>query len=189
MPDQNGVVDLSELGLAEPPPAPATADAKPKRHRRTKEEMEAARAAGDAAPKTSTRRSSKARNAEAITALVSAFNLPLSIFAPQDVLTEKEQALLSDALTAEAESSARVQKFLNSSSPIMSHIALIAAATIIAIPRLQRRGILPVRELTPEQEAQLREFAAANRQTFPSQTDGSTIIDATADTPIYMEAR
>jgi hypothetical protein len=60
-----------------------------------------------------------------------------------DALNEAEATLLTDALTAEAMNSERAMKWLLAASGLSPHVLLIQACVTIAIPRLQRRGILP----------------------------------------------
>ena len=112
--------------------------------------------------------------------LVGLANLGVVYLARDDALSEPEMALLSDAVADEAMSSERIMRWLSTAGKVTPHIALAGACVTIAIPRLQRRGLFPKAEMTPEQEAAIREhFANANRETSP-ETARSGIADTSA---------
>lgn len=79
--------------------------------------------------------------------LVSGVNLAAAMI-PQfidreDLLTNAEMSLLTDALVAEANSSRRILSWLERAAGVSPHLLLVQAVIAIAVPRLRRRGILP----------------------------------------------
>ena len=110
----------------------------------------------DSRPRTA-RRSSKTWIREQCMFLVGSANIGLSLVSAEDTLDDEEMDALTDALTAEAMASERILKWMEVAGKFSPHVLLLQAVVKISIPRLQRRGILPVANLTPEQEAMLSE--------------------------------
>lgn len=107
----------------------------------------------------------------------------------RDALIEEEMSALSEGLQAEAMSSERIRKWLAAAGTISPHFILANALIAIAVPRLQRRGILP--QPTKEQmEAMLRyqreQEEAARRAAYNVGTDGPNGPQA-APVDIYEE--
>lgn len=104
--------------------------------------------------------------------LVGAVNLGL-VWSPlkDDALSEQEMDMLSEAIAAEAMSSERILKWLEKAGIISPHFMLIRAIGTIAIPRLQRHGIIPgapsLDSLTDEQREIMREYYTANGYEIP----------------------
>lgn len=61
-----------------------------------------------------------------------------------DCLDEKEMDMLSDALVAECQTSDRIVSWLTRAGVITPHLLLLKAGYMIAVPRLQRRGMMPM---------------------------------------------
>lgn len=102
-------------------------------------------------------RAAKTAVIDAVIGLVEAVNIAVSMSPyKDDCLTPDESAMLSKAVALEIQESDRVSSWLTRAGSISAHIVLLQAVVMIAVPRLQRRGILPRRELTPEQMEQLR---------------------------------
>lgn len=60
-----------------------------------------------------------------------------------DYLTEDEMVALGDAISAEMLASVRARKWLDRAVKVSPHLALMQVAFAIAVPRLQRHGIIP----------------------------------------------
>lgn len=151
--------------------------------------------ASTASGRSAGRRGSRAWVREQCAGLVGLSNLGLLFVSRDDALDEREMGMLSDALTAEAMSSERILKWLGTASRITPHVLMIQCAVAIAVPRLQRRGILPHAELTaeqiaamtPEQRAEYdRIMGYAGAHGAP--TSGSAGIGDSADAPLPMDA-
>ncbi len=126
---------------------------KPKRHRRTKEEMEAARAAGDVGDRAPSSRKSGLRAVikdlvETVNAAV--YTLP---WTHEDALNADEAELLINGIDKAAQVSPTLKRWLQAGSALTGWGALIYATTIIALPRMARHGLIPVPALKQEPEA------------------------------------
>lgn len=136
----------------------------------------------------SPRRGSRTWIREQCSMLVGLGNLAISLSpAKEDCLSDREMNLLTDALVAEASASERILKWMTVAAGVSPHILLIQAAVTIAVPRLQRRGILPTPELTPEQVAELERMA--NEQGFEftapnARTNAPTVPVGAGPTPL-----
>ncbi len=112
-------------------------------------------------------RPSRSRNTsiiDAVTGLVEAVNIAVSLSPfKDDCLDDAESAMLAKAVALEVQESDRVSAWLTRAGSISAHVVLLQAVVMIAVPRLQRRGILPKRELTPEQMEQLRAILESQR--------------------------
>jgi hypothetical protein len=139
---------------------------------------------------------------EQVGTLVGLSNLGLVFLSPEDALSTEdyrhpvtgttvrnESDLLTDALTAEALASDRIQKWLLVAAGVSPHVLMVQAIVTIAIPRLQRRGIIPkAPELTPEQEAALRESfkqasSVAEQNGYSTYSPDATVSMETGGTP------
>ena len=143
------------------------------------------------------RKGSRAWISEQCSGIVATCNLALYFVSKDDTLTEPEMTLVSDALTAEAMSSERISRWLSAASSITPHILLFQCVVRIAVPRLQRRGILPApreltqeqyNSLTPEQKAAYDEYLRNRASaTTPAPESGRATDNAASTVP--MEAR
>lgn len=137
----------------------------------------------------SPRRNSRTWIREQCSMLVGLGNLALSISpARDDCLSDREMNLLTDALTAEAQASERILRWMTVAAGVSPHILLVQACVAIAVPRLQRRGLLPIPELTPEQAAELERMLNDNQRRTTAGTnvgdDAATVPMGTGPTPI-----
>lgn len=141
------------------------------------------------------RRGSKAFVNENCVTLVGLGNIALSFASKEDALDEREMTALADALTAEAMTSERIMRWMTAAGSVTPHIAMISAAVMIAVPRLQRRGILPApatltpeqyASLTPEQREQYDEYIR-NRVSASQTPPESQRASDTPDTTVQME--
>lgn len=196
---------LEELGInVDPQPMPVLGDAAPKRRRgRPRKDglppgsVPSASGSESSSGQRGVRRGSRAWVSAQCSSLVALGNLGLLFVSKPDALDEREMTLLSEALTAEAMSSERILKWLTAAGKVTPHIMLIQACATIAIPRLQRRGILPPpRQLTPEelsqfspeQQAAYNEYYRQFVATTPAQAESRSTPD-TPDASVPVEAR
>lgn len=107
-------------------------------------------------------------------------NLGINAISKDDVLSDDEMTLLSSALEKEANNNERILRWMSASSPITAHFALVQAAVIIALPRLQRRGILPKPQITEEQARAIDEYYRQHSDEIPTATPTSPVIDFSA---------
>ena len=126
---------------------------------------------------------SNAKVRELCAGVVGACNLTAS-FMPQyipqeDLLNEVEMDALTNALTAEAMSSQRIVTWLSRAAKASAHLLLAQALIAIAIPRLQRRGILP--RSTTDNEAMYNAFMAEAGRDYSAR-------NASTETTVRMEA-
>ena len=197
-------LSLEELGIPDNPQLmPVVGDAAPKRRRGRprKDGLPPGSASGTSSETTTSgqrgvRRGSKAWVSGQCSSLVALGNLGLLFVSKPDALNEQEMTLLSDALTAEAMSSDRIMRWLTTAGKITPHIMMIQAAATIAVPRLQRRGILPpprplspeeLSHLTQEQQAAYNEYYRQFVATAPAEAASSGATDSPGSA-VPMEA-
>ncbi len=132
--------------------APHTVDntEKPKRHKRTKAEMEEARRLGlepDRAP--SSRKSGLRAVIKDLVETVNAavYTLP---WTSADALNPDEAELLINGIDKASQVSPTLKRWLQAGSALSGWGALIYAGTIIALPRMMRHGLIP----TPQPQKQ-----------------------------------
>lgn len=145
---------------------------KPKRHRRTKEEMAEARARGEVGEKAPTGRGRSSLRG-IITDLVKTVNVALySVpWTHADALSDDEEKLLIEGLDKAQEVSPTLKRFLQSGSRLSGWGALIYATTVIALPRLARHGLIPVPGQTKEPEPVTMEPEPQNNGYMPYRPD------------------
>lgn len=180
-------LEINDAPKAETPDAPPVTDSAPRRRgrppgSRNKAKGETGTAIDGSVSPAPRSRGSRGNRESTVRAqcasLVGLGNLALVFLAKDDALNEKEMDVLSDALAQEAMSSDRIMRWMTTASKVTPHIALASAVIAISVPRLQRRGILPASELTPEQEAILRE-RTNDIPTSAPETGSAAVIDYT----------
>lgn len=97
---------------------------------------------GSTTPKRKTRRTKTFYKSQC-SSLVAIGNVILTLSSPGDTLADDEMDMLTDALVAECTASDRIAAWLERAAGISPHVLLIKAVGLIAIPRLQRRGLIP----------------------------------------------
>ncbi len=127
---------------------------KPKRHKRTKAEMEEARRLGlepDRAP--SSRKSGLRAVIKDLVETVNAavYTLP---WTSADALNPDEAELLINGIDKASQVSPTLKRWLQAGSALSGWGALIYAGTIIALPRMMRHGLIPTPQ--PQKQPQKR---------------------------------
>ena len=193
---------IEELEMSEPqsiPETPITADSAPKRGRgrppgSRNRPKDGSTATNDKpvspAPRSRGTRGNRANLVrEQCSSLDGLGNLALVFLAKDDALDEREMDVLADALSQEAMSSDRIMRWMTTASKVTPHIALASALVAIAVPRLQRRGILPngidATGATPTGE-NANGYATPIEPIAP-ETEGGAVIDY-SHTPFSMAA-
>ena len=102
-----------------------------------------------------------------------------------DALNEKEMDLLADALTAEAMTNERIMSWMERAAKVSPHFLMIRALYTIAVPRLQRRGLLPTPPVSEEQIAEWQAAGMTLEEIMRKvEANGAT---ATPETPVSVE--
>lgn len=134
------------------------------------------------------RTSAKAKVRGQVAMLVGGLNLGLASSKYRaDCLDEREMTALTDALTAECMSSERVVKWMLAASGITPHLMLLQAVVMIAVPRLQRRGILPGSPVQPEMGNTNGHRPVADETPAPESESEPATYSPLAS--VFMEAR
>lgn len=154
----DAATEVEQLQPDEAPPEPAPQPSKRRPGRPRKDGLPP----GTVAPKRA-RRGSRAQIRESMAMLVGCTNLAVSFTRYRaDCLTDPEMDLLTDALVAEVSASERIGGWLGKAAALSPHVLLVQAIVRIALPRLQRHGILPAGALAvpPGLEARVHDMAA-----------------------------
>ena len=106
--------------------------------------------------------------------LVGLANIGVNFISKEDVLSENEMNMVVEAATAETMSNERILHWMSKASSVTPHFLLIQCVVLLAIPRLQRRGIIPKpRALTPEEQAIVDEHTRTTRTQSETQSETS----------------